>query len=177
MCVLRKEHWSAASFPCYFPHTEILNCNKNRANTAKSKHSLPKSNSTGGVNSFYNICTLSFCSVQTFIQFQNIIFLKGCSQSLLLLQMRQKFLTWVPQVQTQATGLRIMSLKRKEKNALLQQESEKWSLVITALLVWNYLTGEPKWLGKAGDGSQHLQSIYLRAINTVIGPPVRFLIH
>lgn len=93
MCVWRKEHWSAAFFPHYFPHTKILKHNKNRENTAKSKHSLPKSNSTGGVNSFYNVCTLFFCSVQTFIWFQNIIFLKGCSQSWLLLQMRQKLLT------------------------------------------------------------------------------------
>lgn len=93
MCMLRKEDWSAAFFLHYFPHTEILKHNKNRANTVKSKHSLPKSNSTGGINTFYNVCTLSFCSVQTFILFQNIIFLKGCSQSSPLLQMRQKLLT------------------------------------------------------------------------------------
>lgn len=44
MCMLRKEYWSAAFFLrlSNFPHTEILKHNKSRANTAKSKHSLPK---------------------------------------------------------------------------------------------------------------------------------------
>lgn len=158
MCMVRKEHWRQHSsyVKSYFPHTEILKHNMNRANIAKSKHSLPESNSTGGINSFYNVCTLSFCSVQTFICFQNIIFLKGCSQSSPLLQMRQKLLTWLPQVHTQATGLRLISLKIKEKcpspTAICKV------LVITALLVYNDFIGETERLGRAGDVSQCFQS-------------------
>lgn len=147
---------------------------KSRANTAKSKHSLLKSNSTGVISSFYNVCTLSFCSVQIFIWFQNIIFLKGRSQSCPLLWMRQISLTWAPQVHTQATGLRLISLKRREKCP--SPTGICLVLVITALLVHYDLTGEPEWLGRAGDGSECFQSMYLTAINTVIGPPMQFLI-
>lgn len=49
--------------------------------------------------------------------------------------------------------------------------------MIIALLVRNDLTGDPEWLGSAGDGNQPFQSIYLTAINTVIGPSMRSLIH
>lgn len=64
VCMLRKEHVSVAFLhQSYFLHTEILKHNRRRANTAKSKHSFPKSNSTGVTNSLYNVCIPSFYSV------------------------------------------------------------------------------------------------------------------
>lgn len=79
----------------------------------------------------------------------------------------------VPEVHTEATDIRLW----KEGKNVTFLTGRHQVLVIIMCIVFNHLTGDPNRLGNTGDSNQRFQSIHLTAINTVIGPSMRSLIH